>query len=91
MRIHLSSSSNFSDPEKESYIVIEDYISDVGLPLGVAISLFAGEKSCSKKLNDSFKSGSFQIKDMKTPAIIKDIVVFLKKNDIEISTNSFRM
>lgn len=72
-----------------SYIAVEKYIEDTGIPLGLTISILAGESAGSGNKVNAFKSGSYVLGDQNHANQIKSIVATMKKSGISYATNAF--
>lgn len=72
-----------------AYIAVQQYVEETGIPLGLSISLLAGESAGSGNKAGVFKSGRYALGDQAHANIIKSIVLHMKAAGINYSSNSF--
>jgi len=72
-----------------AYIAVKKYVKETNIPLGHAVSILAGESAGSGNKNKMFKAGVYRLGDQKHANDIKNIVLYMKKHNIEFATNSF--
>jgi hypothetical protein len=68
---------------KEDYIEVRNYCTRTGISLSIAASMFYGNQAGTGNHSDSFKSGSFKIKDRKQANAVADIVEHMKNCGVE--------
>lgn len=83
---YLTSYVRYGLPE---YIAVKEYVDETGIPLGLAISLLAGESAGSANRMLSFKDGKYKLGNQLHADQVKAIVLHMKKCGIDFSTNSF--
>lgn len=62
----------------EDYLEVRDYCTRTDIPLNLAASMFYGHQAGSGNYNESFKSGTFKIKDRSHARAVADIVLHMK-------------
>jgi hypothetical protein len=75
---------------KVEYLEVRNYCARTNIAVSLAASMFYGNQAGSGNHYDSFKSGSFRIKDREHPETVADIVLYMKACGITFAhTNYF--
>lgn len=70
------------------YIAVKEYIEETGVPLGIAVSLLAGESAGSGNKTDAFKRGVYKLGDPTHANQVKAVILHMKKCGIPFASNS---
>jgi len=82
---HLRSKARSGNP---NYIAIKDYCDETGIPVGLSISLIAGQNAGSSNHTKAFKLGTFKVGDPLHANQVKNIVLHMKKIGIRFASTS---
>lgn len=77
------------NPANSAYIAVKNYMQETGIPLGLAISILAGESAGSSNRVNQFKNGGYKIGDQTHASQIKRVVTTMKALGLPIATTSF--
>ena len=72
---------------KPAYLKVKEYHEATGIGLNSCISMLGGNSAGTHNFDESFKSGSFQIKDTAHAGIVADIIMHCKKCGIKWATH----
>lgn len=78
---------SFCRKGKEAYLEVKDYHVKTGISLGSCISMLGGQAAGSNNFADSFKAGTYQIRDTTHAGIVADIILHCKKCGIKWATH----
>lgn len=73
---------------RAAYIAVKEYMEETGIPLGLSVSLLAGESAGSANKVRKFRAGTYALGDPTHAGQVKAVVLHMKSLGVPFATNS---